>query len=109
MSDFAAGLEREVDARVAERNRLWSCTSDLMATLDTSLHFVDLNPAWSEALGWPTRTLIGGSLYDVLREDSNGAFYLPQTVYWTAVRLQRSLAASKLKTAPPEQLAARSR
>ena len=66
LGELAAGLEREVNDRVAERNRLWVSTSDLMATFDGDLKFVDLNPAWTAVLNWRSDELMGRSFRDVL-------------------------------------------
>lgn len=64
-----ARLESEVEARTADRNRLWAMSADLMliATLEGTINAV--NPAWERVLGWSDDALIGTSLFDLIHPD----------------------------------------
>ena len=54
-----ATLERRVDERTRERERMWSSSPDLIATVDTQGIFLDVNSVWTSALGWQREQVIG--------------------------------------------------
>ncbi|MEP6972476.1 MAG: PAS domain-containing protein [Betaproteobacteria bacterium] len=54
-----ATLERRVDERTRERERMWSSSPDLIAMIDTQGIFMDINPVWTSALGWGREQVIG--------------------------------------------------
>ncbi|MCW5631337.1 MAG: PAS domain-containing protein [Burkholderiaceae bacterium] len=54
-----ATLERRVDERTRERERMWTNSPDLMAMIDEHGSFVDVNPAWKCALGWDREQVVG--------------------------------------------------
>ncbi|MCW5642061.1 MAG: PAS domain-containing protein [Rhodoferax sp.] len=54
-----ATLERRVDERTRERERMWTNSPDLMAMIDEHGCFVDVNPAWKCALGWDREQVVG--------------------------------------------------
>lgn len=64
-----AHLEAEVEARTADRNRLWSMSADIMliARIDGVIQAV--NPAWEPVLGWTAHDLVGTSLFDLIHPD----------------------------------------
>jgi PAS domain S-box-containing protein len=70
LQDLAENLERQVETRLAERNRLWTSTSELMATADRSVTLNEVNMAWTRLLGWDESYLLGRSLYEIVREES---------------------------------------
>ncbi|UAK25725.1 PAS domain S-box protein [Sphingomonas nostoxanthinifaciens] len=69
LSELNKRLESEVEARTADRNRLWSMSADIMlvAGLDARIHAV--NPAWERVLGWTEDELVGTSLFDLIHPD----------------------------------------
>jgi len=54
-----ATLERRVDERTRERERMWTSSPDLMAMVDPQGHFLDINPVWTSSLGWDRDRVIG--------------------------------------------------
>jgi PAS domain S-box-containing protein len=72
--DLAASLESQVEARLLERNRLWSSTSDLMGTAGFDGYLKEINPAWTRLLGWDEATLLSRPYIDVIETaDHDGA------------------------------------
>src|SRR5262249_49409566 len=51
------------------RSQLFELSQDLLATIDSSGCFVDVNPAWERTLGWPTENLIGRRAVELLHPD----------------------------------------
>jgi PAS domain S-box-containing protein len=67
-------LEAEVEARTAERDRIWRLSRDLVAVLDAKGRFKQVNPAWTAHLGHPAGTLLTAALADLLHaEDQEDA------------------------------------
>ena len=62
-------LEQEVEARTADRNRLWELSTDIMLVAKFDGQIVAVNPAWSVLLGWSERDLIGQSLFGFIHDD----------------------------------------
>ncbi len=63
-------LERRVARSTADRNRMWTLSTDVMmvAGLDGTINSV--NPAWTQHLGWRESELLGASFLDfVLAEE----------------------------------------
>ena len=62
-------LELEVEAAVAERDRLWDTAEDLLmlSRLDGSI--TAINPAWSVTLGWTSADLIGTNFWKLSHPD----------------------------------------
>jgi PAS domain S-box-containing protein len=54
-----ASLERQVESRTRERDRIWETTTDLMGTAGLDGYLKTINPAWSRTLGWDHDTLLG--------------------------------------------------
>jgi PAS domain S-box-containing protein len=63
---LAASLEAQVDARLHERNRLWSSTNELMATAGFDGYLKEINPAWTRLLGWDESTLMARPFMDLV-------------------------------------------
>jgi PAS domain S-box-containing protein len=63
-------LEKRVAESTADRNRMWTLSTDVMmvAGLDGTINSV--NPAWTQLLGWAESDLLGASFLDfVVAED----------------------------------------
>ncbi len=54
-----ATLERRVDERTRERERIWRNSPDLMAVLSLDGVFQEVNPVWKDILGWQPHQVIG--------------------------------------------------
>ena len=54
-----ATLERRVDTRTRERERLWRNSPDMMAVLNFDGVFLEVNPAWQRILGWAPHEVVG--------------------------------------------------
>jgi PAS domain S-box-containing protein len=65
----AEALEAEVARRTAERDRMWTLSTDIMlvASFDGAIEAV--NPAWSSLLGWPAAELIGSNFFDLVHPE----------------------------------------
>jgi PAS domain S-box-containing protein len=51
-------LERQVERRTRERDRIWETTTDLMGTAGLDGYLKAVNPAWTRTLGWDEETLL---------------------------------------------------
>lgn len=51
-------LAAQVEARSAERDRLWTLSQDMLARADYSGMMSAASPAWTQVLGWPERELL---------------------------------------------------
>jgi PAS domain S-box-containing protein len=62
-------LERQVQERTAERDRMWKLSTDVMlvAAFDTTI--ISVNPAWKALLGWAEEELIGHRYIDFLHPE----------------------------------------
>jgi PAS domain S-box-containing protein len=45
-------LEREVEKRILERDRIWELSEDLLGVSNFEGYFTSINPAWTRLLGW---------------------------------------------------------
>lgn len=54
-----ATLERRVDERTRERERIWRNSPDLMAVLGPDGVFQEVNPVWTSILGWAPHEVVG--------------------------------------------------
>ena len=62
-------LERQVDERTRERERMWGSSPDLIHTLDTQGVFLDVNPVWTSFLGWEREQVVGKSVFRFIHPD----------------------------------------
>ena len=62
-------LERLVEQRTGERDRVWSGSSDLMGTAGLDGFLKQVNPAWSRLLGRSEAELLGSRFFDLIRQD----------------------------------------
>lgn len=51
-------LEAQVEARSAERDRLWNLSQDMLARANYSGMMSAVSPAWTQVLGWTERELL---------------------------------------------------
>ncbi|WP_434140639.1 PAS domain S-box protein [Pseudomonas luteola] len=62
-------LEQRVEERTRERDQIWRTTPDLVCTASPEGYFLNLNPAWSETLGWSEQELKARPYKDFLHPD----------------------------------------
>jgi PAS domain S-box-containing protein len=62
-------LERQVEERTAERDGVWSASSDLMAVVGADGFLRLINPAWSRVLGWPHDQLLSTPFLGLIHDD----------------------------------------
>jgi PAS domain S-box-containing protein len=62
-------LERRVALRTADRNRMWTLSTDVMmvAELDGTINSV--NPAWTHLLGWKEPDLVGTNILEFVASE----------------------------------------
>ena len=72
-------LEHLVEARTAERNRLWSMSSLLLAVAAFDSTIREVNPAWPKVLGWSEAELVGRSYAEFLHPED-----IDRSVAWAA-------------------------
>lgn len=58
----------ESEAR-EERDRLWRNTQDLQVIIDSEGRFLDVNPAFTNILGWTIAELVGKTVFDLIIPD----------------------------------------
>ena len=58
---FSETLAERVEARAQERDRIWRLSQDLLVVADLKGTVLNVNPAWTAALGWSTDELVGRS------------------------------------------------
>ena len=66
-------LERRVAQSTADRNRMWTLSTDVMmvAGLDGTIN--SINPAWTQLLGWTEADLLGANVLDFVVPDETRA------------------------------------
>ncbi len=62
-------LEREVQRRTEDRDRVWRLSSDLMLVARFDATITAVNPAWTSLLGWQERDLIGRPFIELVHPD----------------------------------------
>ena len=62
-------LERLVERRTGERDRIWSGSSDLMGTAGLDGFLKQVNPAWARMLGRSEAELLDRRFFDLIRHD----------------------------------------
>ncbi len=68
-----ATLERRVDERTRERERMWNSSPDLMAMVDPQGIFLDINPVWTSALGWDREQVAGKRMDAFIHPDDQAS------------------------------------
>ncbi|KQT64056.1 MULTISPECIES: PAS domain-containing sensor histidine kinase [unclassified Aureimonas] len=61
-------LEREMEKRTRERNRLWENSQDISIVIDREGAFRAVNPAMTKTLGWLPEEMIGRPVFDFILE-----------------------------------------
>jgi PAS domain S-box-containing protein len=69
LRDLNETLERRVTEAVAERDRLWELSEDLLAVADFEGNLQRISPSWSATLGYSTHWLLTHSYMDLLDMD----------------------------------------
>ena len=64
-----AELERLVEETVADRERMWRLSTELMVIMRAGGVVTAINPAWERVLGWTAGDLVGGTLGHLLHQD----------------------------------------
>jgi PAS domain S-box-containing protein len=62
-------LERQVQERTAERDRIWQLSTDMMLIADFDTRIITVNPAWTRLLGWTEHELIGRRYVEFLHPE----------------------------------------
>jgi PAS domain S-box-containing protein len=62
-------LERQVQERTAERDRMWKLSTDVMMVADFDARILSVNPAWKNLLGWSESDLAGRNYMDFIHPD----------------------------------------
>jgi PAS domain S-box-containing protein len=62
-------LEQQVAESVADRDRMWRLSTDIMLVADFDANIVAVNPAWRQLLGWDEKRLLGRSFLDFVHPD----------------------------------------
>lgn len=62
-------LEAQVEARSAERDRLWTLSQDMMARADYSGMMSAVSPAWTQVLGWTQEELLSRGYASFMHPD----------------------------------------
>ncbi len=64
-----ATLERRVDERTRDRERIWRNSPDLMVVADPGGTLQEVNPAWTAILGWNAGELVGRRIDALVHPD----------------------------------------
>jgi PAS domain S-box-containing protein len=66
-------LAEQVNARTAERDRMWRLSTDIMLVADFNARMVAVNPAFSWVLGWDEEAVVGTSFMELVHPDDRAA------------------------------------
>ncbi|MDN5289752.1 MAG: two-component system sensor histidine kinase/response regulator [Mucilaginibacter sp.] len=69
LQDLAASLERQVEDRTAERDRVWRYSRDLLAVIGADGIFRAANPAWFTILGYEASQITGHNFLEFIWPD----------------------------------------
>ncbi|WP_119679400.1 hybrid sensor histidine kinase/response regulator [Indioceanicola profundi] len=69
LRELNATLERRVEERTADRDRMWRLSTDIMLVTRFDATITALNPAWTALLGWNEDELLGSSFLDLVHPD----------------------------------------
>ncbi|CAO3426385.1 PAS domain S-box protein [Azospirillum doebereinerae] len=67
-------LEQRVEAAVAERDRLWQTSRDLLVVIDREGNFKTVNPAWLREFGHAEADMTGARVADFVHPDDRNVF-----------------------------------
>jgi PAS domain S-box-containing protein len=69
LRDLAASLERQVEERTAERDRVWRYSRDLLVVMGADGIFQAANPAWLIVLGYDPSEIVGHNFLEFIWPD----------------------------------------
>ncbi|GAC1347318.1 MAG: hypothetical protein NVSMB18_31940 [Acetobacteraceae bacterium] len=69
LRDLNATLERRIEQSIADRDRIWRISNELMLVARFDAEIVALNPAWATTLGWTEPELLGTSFLHLVHPD----------------------------------------
>jgi len=72
-SQYARTLEQRVEDAIAERDRIWRLSPELLAVLDRQGRFVSVNPAVRLILGWTPDQFMSMELPELVHPDDQAA------------------------------------
>ena len=68
-SQYARMLEQRVEDAIAERDRIWRLSAELLAVIDRQGRFVSVNPAVRSILGWSPDQFMSMDLRELIHPD----------------------------------------
>lgn len=69
LSRLAGSLERQVEERTRDRDRMWLLSTDVMLVADFKARIEAVNPAWTTLFGWSEAELLGGDFMSLVHPD----------------------------------------
>ena len=72
-SQYARTLEQRVEDAIAERDRIWRLSPELLAVVDEHERFVSVNPAVRPILGWSPEQFLSMGLAELVHPDDQAA------------------------------------
>jgi PAS domain S-box-containing protein len=73
LAHLNATLEEQVAVRTADRERMWTLSTDVMLVADFQSVMTATNPAWTTMLGWSQAELHGRSFMDFVHPDDRAS------------------------------------
>nr|WP_245931058.1 PAS domain-containing protein [Methylobacterium radiodurans] len=70
---LAGSLERQVEERTRDRDRMWLLSTDVMLVADFKARIEAVNPAWTTLFGWSEAELLGGDFMSLVHPDDVAA------------------------------------
>ncbi|MBV9076665.1 MAG: PAS domain S-box protein [Methylobacteriaceae bacterium] len=69
LRELNATLEKRVENAIAERDRIWRLSTELMLVARFDAEVVAINPAWATTLGWAEEDLVGTRFIDLVHPE----------------------------------------
>jgi PAS domain S-box-containing protein len=69
LQELNASLERRVEERTADRDRMWRLSTDIMLVADFEAKILAVNPAWTSQLGWSQEELLKSDFLALVHPD----------------------------------------
>ena len=69
LSALNVRLEKQVDDRTRDLDRMWRLSTDLILLGDTNGQIRSVNPAWEKLLGWTLNELVGSNFMSLVHPD----------------------------------------
>ena len=70
---LAGSLERQVEERTRDRDRIWLLSTDVMLVADFKARIEAVNPAWTTLFGWDEAELLGADFMNLVHPDDVAA------------------------------------